>query len=229
MKTTLQGLVTFNRHEACTAAALFERMFPADENGPGATEIGVVTYLDGALAGAYADKAEPYRLGLAALDRAAKQLCGISFADCRSSDRTSLMGKLEHGELPDLPVPPSRLLRMLRDPPAGRALRRPRLRRQPRQAGMEVSRPPGGLARKLRRGEALHRARHQGRQDPVARGRRVLPRRRAERGPKTFPGYDPQRSAEPPSGSGGRGSGGDGGMGGLVAPVLAGRAARGRA
>ncbi len=74
METTLQGLVTFNRHEACTAAALFERMFPADENGAGATEIGVVAYLDGSLAGAYADKVEPYRLGLAALDRAANVL-----------------------------------------------------------------------------------------------------------------------------------------------------------
>jgi hypothetical protein len=52
-------LVTFNRREACTAAALFERMFPADENGAGATEIGVVAYLDGSLAGAYADKVEP--------------------------------------------------------------------------------------------------------------------------------------------------------------------------
>jgi hypothetical protein len=82
VETTLRGLVTFNRHEARTAAALFERMFPADENGPGATEIGVVAYLDRALAGAYADKVVPYRLGLAALDRTAKQLCGKTFADC---------------------------------------------------------------------------------------------------------------------------------------------------
>lgn len=37
-------------------------------------EIGVVAYLDGSLAGAYADKVEPYRLGLAALDRAANVL-----------------------------------------------------------------------------------------------------------------------------------------------------------
>ena len=74
METTLQGLVTFNRREACTAAALFERMFPADENGAGAAEIGVAAYLNGSLAGAYADKVEPYRLGLAALDRAANVL-----------------------------------------------------------------------------------------------------------------------------------------------------------
>jgi hypothetical protein len=74
METTVPGLVTLNPHEARSAAALFERMFPADENGAGATEIGVVAYLDGSLAGAYADKVEPYRLGLAALDRAANVL-----------------------------------------------------------------------------------------------------------------------------------------------------------
>ena len=42
MDKTLTGLVSLNPHEARTAAALFERMFPADESGPGATEIGVV-------------------------------------------------------------------------------------------------------------------------------------------------------------------------------------------
>jgi hypothetical protein len=98
-------LVAFNRHEARTAA-LFERMFPADENGAGATEIGMVAYLDGALSGAYADKVEPYRLGLAALDRAAKQLCGKSFADCEVERQDELMGKLERGKLADLELPP---------------------------------------------------------------------------------------------------------------------------
>ena len=69
METTLPGLVTLNPHEARTAEALFDRMFPADENGPGASGVGVVSYLDGALAGAYADKVETYRVGLVALDR----------------------------------------------------------------------------------------------------------------------------------------------------------------
>src|SRR5215210_2125159 len=63
METTSQGvphgnlpdlpaaLLALNPYEARTAGAIFERMFPADENGPGAIEIGVVTYLDRALAG----------------------------------------------------------------------------------------------------------------------------------------------------------------------------------
>jgi len=56
-------LIILSPHEGRTAAALFERLFPADENGPGAREIGVVAYLDRALAGMYRDKVEAYRLG----------------------------------------------------------------------------------------------------------------------------------------------------------------------
>src|SRR6266508_5841862 len=63
------ALLTFNSHEARTVAAIAERLFPADESGPGATEIGVLNYIDQALAGAYDDAVETYRLGLAALDR----------------------------------------------------------------------------------------------------------------------------------------------------------------
>ncbi|MEZ4635586.1 MAG: gluconate 2-dehydrogenase subunit 3 family protein [Caldilineaceae bacterium] len=47
--------LNFSLHEARTAAALFERIFPADEV-PGAVEIGVVDYVDRALAGAYRDQ-----------------------------------------------------------------------------------------------------------------------------------------------------------------------------
>ena len=58
------ALLALNSHEAQIAAAVFERLFPADESGPGAIEMGIVTYLDRALAGAYQDKAELYRLCL---------------------------------------------------------------------------------------------------------------------------------------------------------------------
>ena len=57
-----EALLSLNPYEARTAAAIFERLFPADAHGPGATEIGVVSYLDRALAGAYRDQAETYRV-----------------------------------------------------------------------------------------------------------------------------------------------------------------------
>src|SRR5829696_4046779 len=76
------GMISLSPYEARTAAAVFERLFPADEHGPGATEIGVLTYVDRALAGAYRDKAEIYRFGLAALDLSARRRYGAPFAGC---------------------------------------------------------------------------------------------------------------------------------------------------
>ncbi|HYP20417.1 MAG TPA: gluconate 2-dehydrogenase subunit 3 family protein, partial [Chloroflexia bacterium] len=74
------ALIALNPYEARTAAAIFERLFPADEHGPGAVEVGVVVYLDRALAGAYRDKAEAYRVGLATLDQVARQRHAAPFA-----------------------------------------------------------------------------------------------------------------------------------------------------
>ena len=74
-------LLNLNPEEARVATGIFARMFPADEHGPGATEIGVVEYLDNALAGPYSDRLETYRLALAAIDRMSRQRYGTCFAD----------------------------------------------------------------------------------------------------------------------------------------------------
>ena len=63
---------------------IFERMFPADENRPGATEVDVINYVDKALAGPYSEKLEWYRLGLAALKRAAWQRYGTTSFEHRT-------------------------------------------------------------------------------------------------------------------------------------------------
>ena len=89
------ALLTFNSHEARTVAAIAERLFPADESGPGATEIGVLPYIDQALAGAYAGALETYRLGLAALDRAARTRYGALFADCPPEQQDALLADME--------------------------------------------------------------------------------------------------------------------------------------
>ncbi|MDQ5817319.1 MAG: gluconate 2-dehydrogenase subunit 3 family protein, partial [Actinomycetota bacterium] len=100
MEEQRSALIVLNSREARTAAAIFERFFPADENGPGATEIGVLTYVDRALAGAYRDEAEPYRLGLAALDRVAHLRYGSPLAECDPGQQDALVAGLEQGELP---------------------------------------------------------------------------------------------------------------------------------
>ena len=95
---------SLSRYEARTAAAVFERLFPADEHGPGAAGIGVLTYVDRALAGAYRDHADSYRLGLAALDRAARQRTGRPFADGDPGTQDGLLADLEAGRLPGFTV-----------------------------------------------------------------------------------------------------------------------------
>jgi gluconate 2-dehydrogenase alpha chain len=103
-----QALLALNPYEARTAAAIFERLFPADENGPGAREIGVVTYLDRALAGAYSDKAETYRVGLATLDHAAQGRHGTPFAGCTPQQQDNLLSELERGAIRGFRVPAQR-------------------------------------------------------------------------------------------------------------------------
>jgi gluconate 2-dehydrogenase gamma chain len=57
----------FNDDDAATLAAFAERLMPGAPGKPGATEAGVLNYIDLALAGAYADQQDFYRRGLAAL------------------------------------------------------------------------------------------------------------------------------------------------------------------
>src|SRR5919112_1150996 len=91
MEERTPALLVLNSYEARTAAAIFERLFPADEHGPGATELGVLNYLDRALGGAYQDKADTYRLGLAALDYAARRRSGMPFAECSAEQQDVLL------------------------------------------------------------------------------------------------------------------------------------------
>src|ERR671932_2584081 len=104
LKEQTSALIALNPYEGRTAAAIFERLFPADEHSPGATEIGVLTYVDRALAGAYRDKVEAYRVGLATLDQVARTRCGQPFASCAPEQQDALISDLEEGNLPDFRV-----------------------------------------------------------------------------------------------------------------------------
>jgi gluconate 2-dehydrogenase alpha chain len=96
----VSGRLSFRQDEALTAAALFERLFPADEHGPGASGIGVLDYVDRALAGAYRELAEEYRLALRAIDLASRERYGVTFADAGDEGKDTLILALESDELP---------------------------------------------------------------------------------------------------------------------------------
>jgi gluconate 2-dehydrogenase alpha chain len=92
-----RAFIALNAAEAETLEAFFERLFPADEYGPGATSIGVVKYLDRALSGPYAHHLETYRLSVIALDRQAQSLYGRSFVNADSGEQQDLITLLEQG------------------------------------------------------------------------------------------------------------------------------------
>src|SRR5215203_2754884 len=193
-------LLKLNSHEGHTVAALFDQMFPADENSPSASEIGAVAYLDRALVGPYEDDVEDYRLGLAALDRAANTLHGANFADLSAEHQDEMVGKLERGELPDFRMPTQqhffeKLHRHMReglfaDPAHGgnrqkrgwRFLGHPGiwLENLPEEMVSEEPVTKGGVYQSL---EDLGYSLDGGPSAPVE-----------------IPGYDPQKGAEPPKG-----------------------------
>lgn len=214
------ALMILNPHEGRTAAALFERFFPADENGPGAAEIGVVAYLDRALAGPYRDDAETYRLGLAALDSAAKERFVALFADCEDEERDALISALEEGSLPGFRVPDQKdFFKMLRDHAREGLFSDPVHGGNRDKLGWRFLGHPGVWLE--------HTAEENMATEPVTKGGRIrsledagfsLNGARTE--PVEVPGYDPQRGAEPPSGPADVMLVGVGAMGALAASVL---------
>ncbi|RNC97339.1 gluconate 2-dehydrogenase subunit 3 family protein [Lysinibacillus halotolerans] len=57
------ALMFFTPAEYQTAAAAVERIYPEDENGPGAKELGAAVYIDHQLAGQWGNNVKDYRLG----------------------------------------------------------------------------------------------------------------------------------------------------------------------
>src|ERR687894_883099 len=221
MERQASALLVLTPYEARTVAAAFERLFPADESGPGATEIGVLAYLDRALAGAYQDQAEAYRLGLAALDLAARRRGGASFADCSAEKQDALLVDLERGALPDFRIPPQRaFFEMLR---------------AHLQEGLFADPAHGGNRDKLgwkllgHPGIWLENSAEENlSEEPATKGGTIQSLEDvgysldgAPSKPVDIPGYDPQMGAEPPSGVADIVLVGMGAMGSVVAPVLA--------
>ena len=117
------GWLFFNSEEARTADAVLARLIPADDNGPGAREAGVVVFLDRQLAGAWGHgdhfyrkgpilpgtpqqgyqlaftPSEMFRLGFAKLDGNARKLRGAAFADLTTEQQDELLAQAEHGKL----------------------------------------------------------------------------------------------------------------------------------
>lgn len=214
------ALLALSAHEARTAAAVFERLFPASGGEPGATEIGVVAYLDNALAGAYSDKLDTYRRGLAALDSAARAAYNVRFSDCATQQQDALIAALEQGKITDFQTPPQEaffelLLAHLQeglfaDPAYGG---------NREKLGWRVLGHPGvWLENSAEENLSPH---------PVTKGGKIqgladlgYTLRGVETAAADISGYDPQRGAAPPATEADVVVVGLGAMGGVIAPIL---------
>jgi gluconate 2-dehydrogenase gamma chain len=87
----------FNDDDAATMAAFTERLRPAAPGKPGATDAGVLNYIDLALAGAYAAQQDFYRRGVAQLDAYCKATHGKPFAELAAATQDDVIRALEQG------------------------------------------------------------------------------------------------------------------------------------
>jgi gluconate 2-dehydrogenase gamma chain len=88
----------FNDDDTATMVAFTERLWPAAPDKPGATEAGVVNYIDLAVAGAYADQQDFYRRGLTQLDAYCHATYKRGFAALTPAQQDEVVGALAAGK-----------------------------------------------------------------------------------------------------------------------------------
>lgn len=94
------GLMFFSFEEAGLLEALVARIVPGDEADPGAREAGVLTYIDRALAGPYAEWQHAYREGLRVVDAHVWAKHGGALQDLPETEQDAVLAELEVGTLP---------------------------------------------------------------------------------------------------------------------------------
>jgi gluconate 2-dehydrogenase gamma chain len=87
-----------NVDESATIQAFTERLMPGAPGKPGATDAGVLNYIDLALAGAYADLREFYRRGIAQLDAHCQATYKEPFAKLSAAQQDEVISALEQGK-----------------------------------------------------------------------------------------------------------------------------------
>jgi gluconate 2-dehydrogenase gamma chain len=89
---------SFNVDESATIQAITERLMPGAPGKPGATDAGVLNYIDLALAGAYADQRDFYRRGIAQLDAYCQATYKEPFAKLPAARQDEVITALEQGK-----------------------------------------------------------------------------------------------------------------------------------
>lgn len=100
-----EGFQFFTPGEGETFAAVAARIWPGDDEDPGAIEAGAATYVDRALAGPYAFYQNAYRNALAELDDTGSERFGSRYADLDEEQQDTLLAELEARPEEDDPLP----------------------------------------------------------------------------------------------------------------------------
>jgi len=95
----------FNDDDSRTIKAFTERLMPGAPGKPGATDAGVLNYIDLALAGAYSDQQDFYRRGVAQLDAHCMKAYGKTFRTLPAAQQDEAIVALEHGKAPEFVWP----------------------------------------------------------------------------------------------------------------------------
>lgn len=96
-QTTLApGCKIFSPQQARTVEAIAEQIIPKDD-APGATEAGVLYYIDSGLAGDLRRHREKYVEGLRLLDQAGREKRGKNFVDLTHDQQIEMLRALEGG------------------------------------------------------------------------------------------------------------------------------------
>ena len=94
------GYRFFTAEEAACLIAICEQIIPGDES-PGATDAGVIWYIDRQLAGVFHDDQESYRNGLKNLQSLCSLQFGTNFGRLAFAEQTLLLKKMETNLLTD--------------------------------------------------------------------------------------------------------------------------------
>ena len=105
---TYQHGAFFNNDDAKTVAAFVERLMPGAPGKPGATDAGVLNYIDISLSGAYSDQQDFYRRGLAQLDAHCAAVYGKPFRRLAEAQQDECIGALAQDKAPEFVWPQAR-------------------------------------------------------------------------------------------------------------------------
>lgn len=89
----------FTDPEARLVEAVAEQIVPADDD-PGATDAGVVNFIDRQLVGPYREHQETYRAGLVGVEQTSRALFGASFEALAWDEQTAVLRALEADDAP---------------------------------------------------------------------------------------------------------------------------------